>query len=291
MIRTVIAFFVFAIVVCAMIVFRPFATSDEVAQDRLGDGTLTEEPAPEVTRAQTATDPAISAIAAALPQPEPVAAPTPPQVRRPETSDTTMDDMTAGVLAELGFNTDAPTEPSTEEVQIQTTASILATIEGATGQRADVPERQTLQSLIVAALRDGQSDEYIDSLVNEAAANGRVAVPEVMVTSDGRVDTSVLLSNLVTHAVIASGGEIPLPDVNPMDNPGVEVRVVQRAQDSVQARFYTVQAGDSLGAIAIKFYGRVDYFDRIYAANRQTLSSPDMIRTGQRLVIPNVDGA
>jgi nucleoid-associated protein YgaU len=238
----------------------------------------------EVTRAITPAEPVVAPAAQAI-QPQPQA----PQPRRPETSDVSMDDMTASVLADLGFETEAPEAPNVEEQQIETTAGILASIESVTGQQVELAPRQTLQTLVVTALREGQSDDYIDALVNEAAATGRVTVPEVMVTSDGRVDTAVLLDNLVTHAIIASGGNVPVPDVDPTTNPGVEVRVVQRAQDAVQARFYTVQTGDSLGAIAVKFYGRVDLFDRIFEANRQTLSSPDLIRTGQRLVIPALD--
>lgn len=275
MIRTVLAFFTLALAICALIVFRPFSDSqDAVAMD----------PAPdvEVTRAIAPADPVVAPVApstAQTPRAEP---------RRPETSDASMDDMTAAVLAELGFETEAPAEPSAEEAGIETTASILASIEKATGQQVDVAPRQTLQTLVVSALREGQSDDYIDALVNEAATAGRVSVPDVMVTADGRVDTAVLLDNLVTHAIIASGGTVPEPSVDPTADRGVEVRVVQRAQDTVQARFYTVQPGDSLGAIAVKFYGRVDKFDQIYEANRQTLSSPDLIRAGQRLVIPEL---
>jgi len=66
------------------------------------------------------------------------------------------------------------------------------------------------------------------------------------------------------------------------------VRVVQRADETEQYRFYTVGAGDSLGAIAIKFYGDARFYAAIFDANRAILSSPDRIRTGQRLVIPEV---
>jgi len=54
----------------------------------------------------------------------------------------------------------------------------------------------------------------------------------------------------------------------------------------VQYQFYTVGVGDSLGAIAVKFYGDVAKFNMIFEANRTILSSPDKIRVGQRLVIP-----
>ena len=50
-----------------------------------------------------------------------------------------------------------------------------------------------LELLVVQALKEGQSDSYIDTIVNEAARAGTIAVPQVLVTSDGKVDTSVLL--------------------------------------------------------------------------------------------------
>jgi nucleoid-associated protein YgaU len=59
--------------------------------------------------------------------------------------------------------------------------------------------------------------------------------------------------------------------------------------DAVQARFYTVQSGDSLGAISITFFGSSEYYDVIFQANKGLLSSPDRIRVGQRLVIPQLD--
>lgn len=39
------------------------------------------------------------------------------------------------------------------------------------------------------ALKQGQNDAYIDTLVNAAATAGTITVPQILVTSDGRVDT------------------------------------------------------------------------------------------------------
>ena len=131
-------------------------------------------------------------------------------------------------------------------------------------------------------------DDAIDAAVNAAAQAGDVAVPDVLVTSDGRVDTSVLLANIVAEARVAAGEARIVEPVATIGGDGVEVRVVQRADDTEQYRFYTVNAGDSLGAISIKFYGDARYYDVIFEANRAILSSPDRIRSGQRLVIPEL---
>jgi LysM repeat protein len=53
-----------------------------------------------------------------------------------------------------------------------------------------------------------------------------------------------------------------------------------------QARQYTVAPGDSLSAIAQRFYGNSREYQRIFEANRNQLSDPDHIRAGQVLVIP-----
>lgn len=52
-------------------------------------------------------------------------------------------------------------------------------------------------------------------------------------------------------------------------------------------RTYTVQPGDSLSAIAEKFYGKPDEYRKIFQANRDKLSDPNRIEAGQELVIPS----
>jgi len=100
------------------------------------------------------------------------------------------------------------------------------------------------------------------------------------------------LKSIVIQATIASGGDAPIvPDTPTGDGTGVEVRVVQRATETEQYRFYTVSRGDSLGSIAVKFYGDVSHFQLIFEANRGILSSPNLIETGQRLAIPTLPNA
>jgi len=188
-----------------------------------------------------------------------------------------LDSLTAGVLAGLGKDTAIP-QPAEAEMR-DITSGILSNITSITG-RPVTPEKSPLRELVAQALREGQSDEYIDALLNEAALSGSVTVPAALVTSEGRVDTSVLLRSIVAKAT----GETV--DFDSVGGEGVEVRVVQRADKSEKFRFYTVASGDSLGSIAIKFYGDFDRYTAIYEANRQILSSPDRIRRGQRLVIP-----
>jgi LysM repeat protein len=71
--------------------------------------------------------------------------------------------------------------------------------------------------------------------------------------------------------------------------PGRAVRartdaVVTRQQAAT--RHYTVQRGDTLSAIAQRFYGRPGDWNRIFQANKSVLSNPDMIFPGQVLSLP-----
>ena len=53
-----------------------------------------------------------------------------------------------------------------------------------------------------------------------------------------------------------------------------------------QGRTYEVQPGDTLSAIAEKFYGKASQYDRIFQANRDKMTDPDHVKAGVELVIP-----
>lgn len=258
MIRTVLALFIFAITLCVMIIYQPFTPKADP-----GTGV-------EVTRAATAE------AQVAVPAPT-----DPAPVPRPATSEDSMDELSSAVLADLGL----VDPPAPAPIPDPATAQVVAELQRMTGAPASA--RPDLQSLVADALRDGQSDSYIDALVNEAAQAGDIAVPRELVTAEGRVDTATLLAAIVAKATEATGVTLDLaPTAAPADLDGLEVRVIQQNDGAREARFYTVQPGDSLGAIAQKLYGDADFYPRIFEANRQIVPSPDRIRVGQRLVVP-----
>ncbi len=59
--------------------------------------------------------------------------------------------------------------------------------------------------------------------------------------------------------------------------------------DAPQSQFHTVESGDTLSAIAKKFYGDANKYIRIFEANKPMLSDPDKIYPGQKLRIPSED--
>ncbi len=59
-----------------------------------------------------------------------------------------------------------------------------------------------------------------------------------------------------------------------------------RKKPKVASRKYVVAAGDTLSAIAAKFYGDANRWKEILEANKDTIKNPNAIRVGQELVIP-----
>jgi NitT/TauT family transport system substrate-binding protein len=49
---------------------------------------------------------------------------------------------------------------------------------------------------------------------------------------------------------------------------------------------YTVQTGDTLSRLAVRYYGDPFKWKKIYDANKQTMRNPDYIYVGQRIMIP-----
>ncbi|MFD1194866.1 LysM peptidoglycan-binding domain-containing protein [Seohaeicola saemankumensis] len=186
--------------------------------------------------------------------------------------------MTRGVLVELGVTPPAPAAGDTQadDPMRAMSMSALSGLRKMTGQPDPAEATMTFQTLIARALQAGQSDAYIDALLNEAATSGAISVPGALVTAEGRVDTHVILSTIVAQAAIASGQDVAA--VVPSGN------LAQRGGQQV----YTVGPGDSLGSIALRFYGDMARYTAIFEANRALLSSPDSLRVGQRLVIPTI---
>lgn len=267
MIRLVSGLFLFAVALCAYIVMKPASNPGARAAVTLEDITA-------VTRAQT------QSLIADVPLPT-----------------GNIDASTSEMLAQLGLNTNIavpnlPTEAAAVTPMDDATASILSGISAVTNQQltitptpvaapAPVTAASTFESLVMQALQEGQTDDFIHDLVNQAAQSGTISVPQILVTADGHVDTDALLGSLLTQV---SGAAPAMPVVASGQGTGVEV-IMEQGQ---QRRYYTVSSGDSLGGIAVKFYGNVNKFDLIFSANRDVLSSPDRIQVGQRLSIPTI---
>ena len=68
--------------------------------------------------------------------------------------------------------------------------------------------------------------------------------------------------------------------------PTVTVEKERDASTAPTAKTYTVKAGDSLWAIAAKYYGNGADYNKIFNANTDKISNPNLIYVGQVLTIP-----
>ena len=75
----------------------------------------------------------------------------------------------------------------------------------------------------------------------------------------------------------SSTADEPFTPVSPIPTP---------TGTSGQTDSYVVVAGDSLSKIAKRYYGDANQWNRIYQANRDQITDPDLIHPGQTLKIP-----
>jgi nucleoid-associated protein YgaU len=80
---------------------------------------------------------------------------------------------------------------------------------------------------------------------------------------------------------VQSGSSSTAPDARAAAQPPDQV-----AGTAGQARTYIVAKGDSLSKIAKHYYGDASQWRKIYDANRDQISNPDLIHPGQTLKIP-----
>ena len=68
---------------------------------------------------------------------------------------------------------------------------------------------------------------------------------------------------------------------------GVSDSTVHEQTEKIETqRFYIVRRGDTLSKISAKYYGSAGQWRKILEANKQTLTNPDKLTPGQKLIIP-----
>ncbi|MEP1766977.1 MAG: LysM peptidoglycan-binding domain-containing protein [Sulfitobacter sp.] len=126
----------------------------------------------------------------------------------------------------------------------------------------------------------------ISSLLDQAAAEGRIDVPESLRNAEGGVDLETMMFNLVQTSLANDGTVEGAAAAREMSRQIFAASPVH-SEEIGGKRTYVVEPGDSLAYIALQFYGKPGAFDRIFEANKETLQSPDKIQVGQRLIIPS----
>ena len=59
-----------------------------------------------------------------------------------------------------------------------------------------------------------------------------------------------------------------------------------KQEDKEKFELYEIVSGDTLGAIAKRYYGKASLYTRIHEANKELIPDPNKIYPGQRIKIP-----
>ena len=95
----------------------------------------------------------------------------------------------------------------------------------------------------------------------------------IMISFNGLVETENTLNKIT----------IPQPVEQPKAA-GADLAEIAAAAPA--AKLHKVVSGDTLSAIAKKYYGSANQYMKIFEANRDILNDPNLIKVGQKLRIP-----
>lgn len=100
---------------------------------------------------------------------------------------------------------------------------------------------------------------------------------------------ATLRGNAINQATkdlaIAIAGNVK--GVERVDAAGIEVPPPAPEEPEPEpAEYYEIVSGDTLGAIAKRYYGKASAYMKIYEANKDIIENPDRIYPGQKIIIP-----
>lgn len=138
--------------------------------------------------------------------------------------------------------------------------------------------KKTTQFILVRASPDGR--RLFDT-------NLTVSVEDYNIVEDATkgldVSVDVNLKQWRDYGTKTATVEQPADTSQP---PTVTVEQERETSTAPTAKTYTVQKGDSLWAIAAKYYGKGAEYSKIFEANGDKISNPNLIYPGQVLTLP-----
>ncbi len=124
---------------------------------------------------------------------------------------------------------------------------------------------------------EAEAADNITSYINEdnpGVDNLQVTVDNGVATISGEAKSAEALEK----AVLMAGNVQGVSEVN---SDGITAPV---ATEKVE--YYEIVSGDTLSAVAQKYYGKASAYMRIFEANREVIKDPDKIYVGQKIRIP-----
>jgi len=139
-------------------------------------------------------------------------------------------------------------------------------------------------------------EDKVRDAANQLSSNFPGSKINAEVTGDEVVTLSGVVPNLETKKrVMAAFNEmvetkntinslrVPEPPPQPA---GMDPAAPAPEPAAAEPRIHEVVSGDTLSAIAKKYYGNAGQYMKIFEANRDILDNPDLIKVGQKLKIP-----
>lgn len=97
------------------------------------------------------------------------------------------------------------------------------------------------------------------------------------------VEKAVLMAGNV-HGVEKVVSEIQVTE--PTDSAPKALSPAEETATAPEVDYYTIVPGDTLSALAKRFYGDASQYSRLFEANREVIKDPDKIFVGQKIRIP-----
>jgi len=119
------------------------------------------------------------------------------------------------------------------------------------------------------------SDELLDDIRGAGAILVERVIGDTADATKATLDDMVSRGQRFLSAVTPPQEEPPPPSDDGPESP-----------PDTPDEIYVVQPGDTLGRIAQRFYGEFGLWTLIFEANRDKISSPNLIRVGMELLIP-----
>ena len=122
-----------------------------------------------------------------------------------------------------------------------------------------------------------EASEKITSYIkgdNPGVSNLEVKVEDDVVTLFGEAESAEAMEK----AVLMAGNVKGVSEVNS------DAITAPAATEKIE--YYEIVSGDTLSAVAKKYYGNSSAYMRIFEANREVIKDPNKIYVGQKLRIP-----
>jgi NitT/TauT family transport system substrate-binding protein len=130
-----------------------------------------------------------------------------------------------------------------------------------------------IDALYKPALAAKREEPRAATAASEKAAEGKIKVAAKAPTPEKAKGEAPAQARSNTAVARAEPAALPGPGVAP------------------DRREYVVQKGDTLSRLAERFYGSILKWEKIYAANRESVKNPHFIYIGQKLIIPADDSS